>query len=466
MFAIYDLAIIGSGPAGYTAAIRAAQLGMKVVCIEQNNTLGGTCLNVGCIPSKALLHYSYEYHKAKSLKDIGIESNVSLNLPRMMQSKEKVVSDLCKGINGLFGKNKIKRIIGHANIVNSNTIQITQSAEQNESINVKKILIATGSKVASIPNIDIDEKMIISSTGALELNHVPDSMVVIGGGYIGLELGSVWNKLGSNVNIIEYSDRIVPALDRETGRELHKILKQQSMTFHLSCGVESIEKNHNSVTVHYSNKDTGEKHQIESSVALIAIGRKPRTDNLGLENVGINTDTHGYIPVNANYQTQVRNIYAVGDVIKGPMLAHKAEEEAIAAIEIINGKYAHVNYGTIPSVIYTHPEVASVGKTQEELDQAGIEYKIGKFPFMANSRARSIGSSNGFVKILADASNDKILGAHIIGPEAGNLIHEICVVMEFGGSAEDLAKICRAHPTLNEAVKEAALNVENLSINF
>jgi len=462
----FDLAVIGAGPAGYTGAIRAAQLGSKVVCIEKHSTLGGTCLNVGCIPSKALLNFSEKYEEARThFADIGINADVKLDLARMLARKDKVVGDLCKGIEGLFVKNKITKIKGSAKIIDPNTVEVTDGKNSTK-IKAKNILIATGSKVMSIPGMSINEKNIVSSTGALSLSKVPDEMVVIGGGYIGLELGSVWRRLGSKVTVIEYADRIVPALDLEIGKSFHKILEGQGIKFMLSTKVLKAEHIKDQIELIISRVNESKETKITCDVALVSVGRKPNTDDLGLVEIGIEVDQRGMINVNDYFQTNCSNIYAVGDVIRGPMLAHKAEEEAIAAVEIMNGQAGHVNYNLIPAVVYTWPEVASIGATEEDLKKAGVDYKVGKFPFLANSRARSAGNTEGMVKILSDSKNDRILGAHIIGPDAGTLIAEIVAYMEFGGAAEDIARTCHAHPTLNEAIREAALAVDKRAINI
>ncbi len=458
----FDLIIIGSGPAGYTAAIRAAQLGMKVACIEKRKTLGGTCLNVGCIPSKSLLSFSEKYEEAKHhFADIGIETSAKLDLQRMLGKKDKVVKDLCKGIEMLFAKNKVTKFTGLGKIIDANTIEV-----DGKKLNTKNILIATGSEVATIPGVEIDEEKIVSSTGALSLKSVPKNLLVVGGGYIGLELGSVWRRLGSAVTIVEYADKIVPSLDNEIGKNLHKILEKQGMEFLLNSKLLEAKKSKDSVKVKIADVKDNKEKTLSADVVLISVGRKPNTEGLGLESAGIKMADHGMIEVNKHFQTNISNIYAVGDVIKGPMLAHKAEEEAIAAVEIMNGQAGHVNYNLIPSVVYTWPEVANIGATEEDLKKANINYNIGKFPFLANSRARSIGNTDGMVKILADSKTDKILGAHIIGPDAGTLIAEITAYMEFGGAAEDIARTCHAHPTLNEAIKEAALAVAKRTINL
>lgn len=460
----FDLVVIGSGPAGYTGAIRAAQLGMKVACIEKEKTLGGTCLNVGCIPSKALLHMSKKYEEtSKKLLDYGIEcSKTSLNLKKMIGKKAEIVSTLCKGIESLFVKNKITKLSGSAKILDKNTVEIGKK----EKIKAKHILIATGSSVIDLPNIAVDEKQIVSSTGALALQEVPKEMVVIGGGYIGLELGSVWQRLGSKVTVVEYADRIVPALDQEIGKNFHKILEKQGINFKLQTKVEKAQKNGKKIELSIVEVGSEKKSSLKCDVVLVSVGRKPNTENLGAQEAGIKMDEHGRIEIDHHFRTNIDNIYAVGDVVRGPMLAHKAEEEAVAAVEIINKQAGHVNYDLIPSVVYTSPEVASIGKTEEQLKNTKEAYKVGKFPFLANSRARSVGESEGMVKILSCAKTDKILGAHIIGPEAGSLIAEVAAYMEFGGSAEDIARTCHAHPTLNEAIKEAALAVDKRTINM
>lgn len=462
----FDLVVIGGGPAGYTGAIRAAQLGMKVACIEKRKTLGGTCLNEGCIPSKALLNYSEKYEQAsKEFDEIGIETQIKLNLKKMLSKKDQVVTDLCKGIDALFAKNKITRIFGHGSINGGDEVLVTYEDGKKEAIKAKNILIATGSEISEVGNIKIDGKKIISSKEALEIPSVPESLIVIGGGYIGLELGSVWRRLGAKVTVIEYFDRIVPAMDTEVAAALQKSLAKQGIEFIFNAKVTNAKVANNSVEVSLDVNNSGSK-KISSEIVLVSVGRKPYTNNLSLEKAGIILDDRGRIPVNNKYQTFITNIYAVGDVIAGPMLAHKAEEEAIAAVEIMAGQAGHVNYSAIPSVVYTSPEVASVGKTEDELKKDNREYKVGKFPFLANSRARSVLHTEGFVKILADKKTDEILGAHIIGHDAGTLISEIVLGMEFKAAAEDIARTCHAHPTLNEAVKEAALAVDKRTINF
>lgn len=456
----FDLVVIGSGPAGYTGSIRAAQLGMKVACVEKNDTLGGTCLNIGCIPSKALLNSSEKYEEAlKHFESIGITADVKLDLQTMLANKDKVVSDLTKGIESLFAKNKITRIKGEAKIISSDIIEVNK-----EQIKAKNILITTGSSVIEIPNIKIDEEFIVSSTGALKLSKVPENLIVVGGGYIGLELGAVWRRLGAKVTVIEYAPSIVPMLDKEIATQFMKLQQKQGIEFKLNTKVLSAEVK--SGKVNLTIEEGGKSSVITSDVVLMAVGRKAYTQNLGLESVGIITDKQGRIEINDRFQTSSPNIYAVGDVVKGAMLAHKAEEEAVAAVEIMAGQAGHVNYNLIPSVIYTYPEVASVGETEEQLKEKGINYKVGKFPFLANSRARAIGSTEGMVKILADSKTDRVLGAHIIGADAGTLIAELTAYMEFGAASEDIARTCHAHPTLSEVIKEAALSVDKRTINM
>lgn len=462
----FDLIVIGSGPAGYTGAIRAAQLGMTVACVEKRATLGGTCLNVGCIPSKALLNFSEKYYEVMhKFSDIGITASATLDLPKMMSKKNQVVAELCKGIESLFAKNKITQINGTAKLLSSNIVEINNEKTSTQ-ISAKNILIATGSDIIEIPNIVVDEELIVSSTGALNLTKIPKTMVVIGGGYIGLELGSVWNRLGSQVTVIEYADSIVPALDKEIINQFSKILQKQSIELRLNTKVISAEKTAGKVALQLQDLKNSKTQQITADIVLLAVGRKANTINLGLDKLALELDKQNRIVVNEHFQTTIANIYAVGDVISGPMLAHKAEEEAIAAVEIMAGLAGHVNYNLIPSVIYTWPEVASVGFTEEQLKEAKIEYKVGKFPFLANSRARTTGFTDGMVKILADSHTDKVLGAHIIGPDAGTLIAEMVAFMEFGASSEDIARTCHAHPTLSEALKEAALAIEKRTINI
>ena len=460
----FDVAIIGGGPGGYVAAIRAAQLGMKVVCIEKRGALGGTCLNVGCIPSKALLYSSELYEKAMhEYADHGIKlSKIEIDLATMMKRKSDITAGLNKGIEGLFKKNKITYIQGFASFINENTIKI----DQDKQINAKNIIIATGSEIMSLPGIEIDEEVIVSSTGALSLTSVPKKMIVVGGGYIGLEMGSVWRRLGAEVTVVEYLDRILPGMDLEVAKQFQKILEKQGIKFLLGAKVLSAKKQAKSAKLSLELLAEQKVMELDADVVLVSVGRRPYTDNLGLENIGVTLDERKKIPVNSHFQTAKSNIYAIGDVIAGPMLAHKAEEEGVAAVEIIVGQKPHVNYDVIPGVVYTHPEVATVGKTEEEVKNAGVDYKIGKFPFMANSRARAIGASEGFVKVIARSDNDEILGVHIIAPEAGTMIAQMVVAMEYKAASEDIARTVHAHPTLNEAVKEATLAVLGRAIHI
>ena len=455
----FDLTVIGAGPGGYVAAIRASQLGMKVAVIEERKSLGGTCLNIGCIPSKALLNSSEKYESINSaqLEDFGINlSSVKLNITKMMENKDNIVSDLTKGIEFLFKKNRISSFEGNGYISSPNEIIVSKN-EKEEVIKSNKILIATGSVVAPLNNIKIDEKNIVSSTGALELKKVPKRLIVVGGGYIGLEMGTVWRRLGSQVTVIEYLDRILPGMDSEVAKKFKLILQKQGIDFKLNTAIIDAKVDKGSVFLSANNNSTKENLSFEADVVLIATGRIPNTQNLGLDTLGIKLSQKGEILVNNNFETNVSNIYAIGDVIPGPMLAHKAEEDGIAAVEIMNGVAGHVNYGLVPGIVYTSPEVATLGKTEDELKESQINYNKGVFPFSANSRARAINHTDGFVKILSDKNSDKVLGVHIIGHEAGNLVHEVATAMSFGGSAEDIARTCHGHPTLNEAVKEAAL---------
>ena len=462
----FDVVVIGGGPGGYVCAIRAAQLGNKTACIESRGALGGTCLNVGCIPSKSLLHASEMYSKAQNeFKHIGINTGaLSLDLEKMMDHKAKSVEGLTKGIEFLFKKNKVTYLKGHGSFKDKNTLEVKDSSGSVQEIKAKNIIIATGSSVLSLPNIEIDEYIIVSSTGALSLKKVPKKLIVIGGGVIGLEMGSVWLRLGSEVEVIEYMDHITPGMDREICDNFLKILKKQGMKFHLSTKVLDVKKSSDGATVFVENN--GQKMEMTGDIVLMSVGRKPNTEGLNLEAAGINKDQKGRISINKKFKTNVDNVYAIGDVVEGPMLAHKAEDEGMAVAEFISGKYGHVNHDTIPGVIYTSPEVAAVGKTEEQLKQAGIEYNVGKFPFMANSRAKINNDADGFVKILADKATDKILGVHMIGPDVGTMIAEVVLAMEFGASAEDIARTCHAHPTLTEAVREAALAVDKRAIHF
>ena len=464
----FDLVVIGGGPGGYVCAIRAAQLGMKTACIESRGTLGGTCLNVGCIPSKSLLNLSENFHKAqKNFNQQGIEiDGIKLNIEKMMLNKNKSIQVLTKGVEFLFKKNKVSYFKGKGVLFSKNDIVIYENNKQRVNIKSKNIVIATGSDVASLPGVDIDEKNIVSSTGALSFKKVPKKLVVIGGGYIGLEMGSVWSRLGSEVTVIEYLDYITPGMDREISNEFQKILTKQGIKFKMKSKVESVINKGNLVSVTYTDIKNSKKEIIEVDKVLVSVGRKPYTEGLNLTKVGVKKDNKGRIEVNTKLQTSVKNIFAIGDVIKGPMLAHKAEEEGIAVAEILAGQAGHVNYDVIPGVIYTSPEVASVGKTEEQLREKQISYKVGKFPFLANSRAKVNNETDGFVKILADSKTDKVLGVHIIGPHCGDMIAEMALAMEFGASSEDIARTCHAHPTHTEAIKEAALAVDKRPIHF
>jgi dihydrolipoamide dehydrogenase len=463
----YDLIVIGTGPGGYVCAIRAAQLGMKVAVIEKRPTHGGTCLNVGCIPSKALLHASHAYDEAKhAFAAMGIETTVTLDLPKMLAFKREAVKGNVDGVAYLLKKNKIDSYFGTGRIIRSGQVAVTSSGGETETLEAKSIVIATGSDVMRLPGVEIDEKRIVSSTGALELPSVPRKLLVIGAGVIGLELGSVWRRLGSEVLVVEYLNRILPGMDAEIARSFQRILEKQGIAFRLSSKVTAVETEGTGLSAKVEPAAGGAAESVEADVVLVAIGRAPFTDGLGLAEAGVALDSKKRVLVDTHFQTSVTGIYAIGDVIAGPMLAHKAEDEGVAVAEIIAGKAGHVNYDVIPNVIYTSPEVASVGKTEEELKSAGIAYTVGKFPFTANGRAKSIRLTDGFVKILADAATDRVLGVHIIGAAAGELIAEASVLMEFGGSAEDLARTCHAHPTFSEAVKEAALAVGRRAIHF
>ena len=461
----FQAVVIGGGPGGYVCAIRLAQLGIKTACIESRGSLGGTCLNVGCIPSKSLLNLSEEFHKVRNLSNKGIEiGEVKLNLSKMMKSKDKAVTILTKGVEFLLKKNKVSYFKGTGSFKSKNEILIKDDKDKELIIKTEKIVVATGSVPVSLPGIDFDEKIIVSSTGALELKQVPKKMVVVGGGYIGLEMGSVWSRLGAEVHVVEFLDHITPGMDKEISEEFMKVLKKQGIKFHMQHKVESVKKNNSGAIVSTSDID-GNKKDFQCDVVLISVGRKPNTNGLNIEKIGVELDDKKRIKTKENFQTNIKNIYAIGDVIDGPMLAHKAEDEGIAVAENIAGQSGHVNYNTIPGVVYTTPEVASIGKTEEQLKEKKIKYKIGKFSFMANSRAKAIDDAEGFVKILADEKTDKVLGAHLIGPHAGELIAEIGIAMEFGASSEDIARTCHAHPTFSEAVKEAALSVDKRAIH-
>ncbi len=463
----FDVIVIGGGPGGYVCAIRAAQLGLKTACIESRGTLGGTCLNIGCIPSKSLLNLSENFHKAKKDFDKqGIEiDNIRLNIEKMMSNKNKSVQILTKGVEFLFKKNKVSYIKGKGVLFSKNDV-VVYNNNKKENFKAKNIVIATGSDIASIPGIKIDEKNIISSTGALSLSKVPKKLVIIGGGYIGLEMGSVWSRLGTEVTVIEYLDHITPGMDREVSNEFQKILTKQGIKFKLNSKVNSVKNQKDSVIIEYTDNKNSKNEILEADKVLVSVGRKPYTEGLNLAKIGIKKDSKGKIEVNEKLQTSIKNIFAIGDVIKGPMLAHKAEEEGIAVAETLAGQAGHVNYNVIPGVIYTSPEVAAVGKTEEQLKSENKPYKVGKFPFLANSRAKVNNETEGFVKILADSKTDKVLGVHIIGPHCGDMIAEMALAMEFGASSEDIARTCHAHPTHTEAIKEAALAVDKRPIHF
>ncbi len=464
----YDLIVIGGGPGGYVAAIRAAQLGLKVACVEKRESLGGTCLNIGCIPSKALLSSSEKFAEAEhALAAHGVKvSGVKLDLPAMMAHKDAVVTDNTKGIDFLFKKNKIDRYHGTGRIAAAGKVEVTPDKGDAQTLDTKAILIATGSESMPLPGVDIDEERIVTSTGALSLASVPKHLVVVGAGYIGLEMGSVWGRLGSKVTVVEFLDRITPGMDGEVAKQFQRILGKQGFEFRLGTKVTGAEKLKTKIKLTLEPAAGGDTETLDCDVVLVAIGRRPYTEGLGLESVGVATDNRGFITIDAHYQTHVEGIFAIGDCVPGPMLAHKAEDEGVACAEIIAGQTGHVNYEAIPGIVYTWPEVASVGQTEEQLKEAGIDYKVGKFPFSANGRARAANETDGFVKLLADAKTDRVLGAHIIGPDAGTMIHEIVVGMEFGAAAEDIARTCHGHPTLNEAVKEAALAVADRTIHL
>jgi dihydrolipoamide dehydrogenase len=464
----YDLIVIGGGPGGYVAAIRAAQLGLKVGCVEKRESLGGTCLNIGCIPSKALLSSSEKFAEAEhALAAHGVNvSGVKLDLPTMMAHKDAVVSDNTKGIDFLFKKNKIDRFHGTGRIAAAGKVEVTPDKGDAQTLDTKAILIATGSESMPLPGVEIDEERVVTSTGALSLASVPKHLVVVGAGYIGLEMGSVWGRLGAKVTVVEFLDRITPGMDGEVAKNFQRILGKQGFEFRLGTKVTGVEKLKTKIKLTLEPAAGGDAETLDCDVVLVAIGRRPYTEGLGLDAAGVETDNRGFITVDAHYQTNVEGIFAIGDCVPGPMLAHKAEDEGVACAEIIAGQTGHVNYEAIPGIVYTWPEVASVGQTEEQLKEAGIDYKVGKFPFSANGRARAANETDGFVKLLADANTDRILGAHIIGPDAGTMIHEIVVGMEFGAAAEDIARTCHGHPTLNEAVKEAALAVADRTIHL
>jgi dihydrolipoamide dehydrogenase len=463
----YDLLVIGTGPGGYVCAIRAAQLGLKTAVVEKRRTHGGTCLNVGCIPSKALLHASEMFDEAAhGLKALGIGVGTpELDLEQMMTHKDDTVTANVQGVAYLFKKNKIDTIQGTGRILGPGQVEVTAQSGAKQVVEAKSIVIATGSDVAALPGVTIDEKVVVSSTGALDLEEVPKRLVVIGAGVIGLELGSVWRRLGSEVTVVEFLDRILPGMDGEVAKQFQRILGKQGFTFMLGSKVTGVSTRGNGTVVTVEPAAGGEAKELPADVVLVAIGRRPYTEGLGLEEAGIATE-RGRVVIDDHFRTSVPGVYAIGDVVRGPMLAHKAEDEGVAVAELIAGKAGHVNYEVIPGVVYTMPEVATVGKTEEELKAAGIAYKAGSFPFTANGRARAMRHTEGFVKVLADATTDRVLGVHIIGAGAGEMIHEAAVLMEFGGSSEDLARTCHAHPTMSEAVKEAAMAVEKRAIHF
>ncbi len=465
--ATYDLVVIGTGPGGYVCAVRASQLGMKVAVVEKNATLGGTCLNVGCMPSKALLHASEMFEEAAhSFAKMGVSvSAPKLELPAMMNFKQQGIDGNVKGVEFLMKKNKIDVLKGTGKIISTGKVEVSADGKS-QVVETKNIVIATGSDIARLKGIEIDEKRIVSSTGALSLEKVPGRLLVIGAGVIGLELGSVWRRLGSEVMVVEFLDRILPGMDGEIAKQFQRILEKQGFAFKLGSKVTGVENNGKALLAKIEPAAGGAAETIEADVVLVCIGRVPYTDGLGLKEAGVALDNRGRVQIDAHFATSLKGVYAIGDVVAGPMLAHKAEDEGVAVAEIIAGQAGHVNYDVIPGVVYTTPEVSSVGKTEEELKQAGVAYTVGKFPFTANGRSKVNQTTDGFVKILADAKTDRVLGVHIIGREAGEMIHEACVLMEFGGSAEDLARTCHAHPTRSEAIKEAALAVGKRAIHM
>ena len=450
----FDLIVIGAGPGGYVCAIRAAQLGLKVACVEGRETLGGTCLNIGCIPSKALLNATHQLHEAhENFEKMGLMgAHPTVDWDKMQAYRQDVVNGNTKGIEFLFKKNKVTWLKGWASIPAAGQVKVGDEVH-----GAKSIVVATGSVPASLPGVEVDEEVIVTSTGALVLKAVPKSVVVIGAGVIGLEMGSVYRRLGAEVTVIEYLDAITPGMDAEVQKTFQRILTKQGIKFVLGAAVQKAAKVKRGAKVTYKLKKDDSEHSVEAEVVLVATGRKPYTDGLGLEALGVEMEKRGQVKIDAHWATNVPGIYAIGDAVVGPMLAHKAEDEGMAVAEVIAGKHGHVNYGVIPGVIYTTPEVASVGQTEEQLKEAGVAYKVGKFPFMGNARAKAVFQGEGFVKLLADKATDRVLGCHIIGPGAGDLIHEICVAMEFGAAAQDVALTCHAHPTFSEAVREAAL---------
>ena len=464
----FDVVIIGGGPGGYVAAIRSAQLGMKTACVERRGALGGTCLNVGCIPSKFLLHSSHLYAEATGhLGALGIDiEETSLDLEAMMARKAKVVEGLTKGVESLFKKNQIDYVRGRGCIANPGEVVVELDDGEERTLTADNIVIATGSVPVDLEGVAVDEERIVTSTGALELPEVPERMIVIGAGVVGLELGSVWSRLGAEVTVLEYLDHILPGMDREIATQTQRILKKQGLRFVLSARVTGATLNERGVTVVYEPRDGGAVEEVETDIVLVAIGRRPYTEGLGLKELGVETDENGFIVIDAGFATSVDDIYAIGDCVTGPMLAHKAQEDGIACMEILAGQSGHVDYERVPAVVYTWPEVAGVGKTEEELKAAGTAYRVGKFPFQANSRGRTTGDTDGLVKILADEETDRVLGVHIVGPLAGDLIMEAVIALEFGASAEDIARTCHHHPGMGEAVKEAALAVHDRAIHI
>ena len=466
--ATYDLVVIGTGPGGYVCAIRAAQLGMKVAVVEKNATLGGTCLNVGCMPSKALLYASEMFEEAgHSFAKMGVSvAAPKLDLPSMMNFKQQGIDGNVKGVEFLMKKNKIDVIAGKGKILGTGKVEVTGSDGKTQTVETKNIVIATGSDIARLKGIEIDEKRIVSSTGALSLDKVPGKLLIVGAGVIGLELGSVWHRLGAQVTVVEFLDRILPGMDGEVAKQFQRILEKQGFAFKLGAKVTGIDTSGKTLVAQVEPAAGGKAETLEADVVLVCIGRVPYTEGLGLKEAGVALDNRGRVQIDAHFATSVKGVYAIGDVVAGPMLAHKAEDEGVAAAEILAGQAGHVNYDVIPGVVYTTPEVSSVGKTEEELKQAGIAYTVGKFPFTANGRSKVNQTTEGFVKVLADAKTDRVLGVHIVGREAGEMIHEAAVLMEFGGSAEDLARTCHAHPTRSEAIKEAALAVGKRAIHM
>ena len=461
----FDVVVIGGGPGGYVCAIRAAQLGLKTAIVDSRDTLGGTCLNVGCIPSKALLTASHKFHEAEhDFATFGIKASAKVDWSKMQSFKKDVVDANTKGIEFLMKKNKISWFKGWGSVKSAGVVTVAGPAQTDE-LKTKYIVIATGSQSIDIPNVAVDEKQIVSSTGALDLKEVPNSMVVIGGGVIGLEMAAVYSRLGTKITVVEYADRILAGMDGDVSKEMHKLMMKQGLNFKLSSKVTGAVADRKGVTVTVEAAAGGNAEQIKTDIVLVAVGRKPFTDKLNLDAVGVKRDERGCIIVDDVFETNVEGIYAIGDVIPGPMLAHKAEEDGVVLAEMLAGQSGHVDYNLVPGVVYTYPEAASIGQTEEQLKKDGRDYRVGKFPFMANGRARSMNALDGFVKILADAKTDKVLGAHIVGAEAGTLIHEIAVLMNFGGSSEDLARTCHAHPTLNEIVKEAALTAHGSAIH-